>query len=238
MMRSKVRNTQMGLESCHGGWWPQPLMYVPYRWRAALCQLCPARAHEERLANSSAGLLLSRVPYAAWVASLKAFRLLNKCRTHLIISRFMIMKNKSRHMREAAGAWAAVPGGRRSERWAGRRELRRRPDKPHCAEALKLCPAGRCTVFILLHQVPGPWTKLWLALEVYHVRLNQGLRWVRGKEGKTGGGKNNNRRKTEDRLQLWKEGAVCMGTNNIFSYKKSNSRQLENMALRVSPGGR
>lgn len=110
MMRSKVRNTQMGLEPCHGGWWPQPLMYVPYRWRAALCQLCPDWAHEERLANSSAGTLLSRVPYAAWFVSLKAFRLLNKCRTYLIINRFMIMKNKYRHTREAARACTAVPG--------------------------------------------------------------------------------------------------------------------------------
>lgn len=166
MMRSKVRNTQMGLESCHRGWWPQPLMYVPYRWRAALCQLGPAWAHEERLANSSPGMLLSRVPYAARVVSLKAFWLLNKCRTYLIINRFMIMTNKYRHTREAACACAAVPGGRRSERWAGRRELCRQPDKAHCAESLKLCPAGRRTVFILLHQVPGPWTKLWLALEV------------------------------------------------------------------------
>lgn len=46
-----------------------------------------------------------------------------------------------------------------------------------------------------------------LALEEYHVKLNQGLSWVRGgKKGKTAGGKNNNRRKTEDRLQLWKQG--------------------------------
>lgn len=41
IMRSEVRNVQMELEPRHGGWSVVPVMYVPYRWHNALCQLCP-----------------------------------------------------------------------------------------------------------------------------------------------------------------------------------------------------
>lgn len=45
IMCSKVRNTQMELEPCHRGWWVVLLIYVPCRWRIALCHLCPAGAY-------------------------------------------------------------------------------------------------------------------------------------------------------------------------------------------------
>lgn len=62
---SKVKNTQMELEPCHRGWWVEALIYVPYRWCAALCHLCAAggdknnRHHCELFCRCVAETLLS-----------------------------------------------------------------------------------------------------------------------------------------------------------------------------------
>lgn len=118
-------------------------------------------------------------------------------------------KTREEKRREAACACAADPGQRHSGVSSQKKGLQEenpaQPDKPHFAESLKMCPAGRCTCFLffsfLFYQISGPWTELWLTLEVSPVRVKQGLRWVKGKkEGKTVGGMNNNRRKSEDRL--------------------------------------
>lgn len=156
MMRSKVRNTQMGLKPCHRGWQPQPLMYVPYRWRAALCQLCPAWAHKQRLAPASVVVVQEcRCPYGAWSAFLKAFRLINKCTTRLITNCFMIieieMKNKWERSLVPEVQTQVGHSGASLQKRGMQGENVPQPDKPHSAESLRMCPAGRCTVLFFFN---------------------------------------------------------------------------------------
>lgn len=75
IMGSKVRNTQMELELCHRWWWVVLLIYVPYRWCVAFCQLCPAGEEDKNTRHRSelvcwclAGTLLSGLSQA-FVAS-------------------------------------------------------------------------------------------------------------------------------------------------------------------------
>lgn len=255
MMRSKVRNTQMGLEPCHRGWQPQPLMYVPYRWRAALCQLCPAWAHKQRLAPASVVVVQEcRCPYGAWSAFLKAFRLINKCTTRLITNCFMIieieMKNKWERslvpeVQTQVGDIQGLvcrKGGCKERMFHSLTNL----IPQNLWECVQQEDALFCffLIFIFIPKSPGSLNGPLTGTRGISCQGKTGpevgkrkKKKEKGKKRKTGKGKNNNRGKVRTGCSRG-AGPVCMGTNNIFSYKKSNSRQFENMARRVSPAGR
>lgn len=126
----------------------------------------------------------------------------------------MIIKIEiKKQMREAA--CGTDPGWRRLGASSQKRGLQgdstAQPDKPYSGESLKMCPAGRCTVpsffSVSIQASPGSLNRTLTGTRGISCQGQTGPEvGERGKKGKTGGGKSNNRKKSEDRLQQWNRG--------------------------------
>lgn len=196
MLCSKVRNTQMGLVPLGDDGRSLWCMFLE---DGELHFVCVQLEHTR---NAWRGMSL----LIWWSVSLKAFRLISHCTTCLIRNCYMIIKQEmKKQMRKAACACGKHPGWRHSGASSQKRGLQgenaAQPDKPHSAESLKMCPAGRCNVFFFIPPSPGSLNGTQTGTRGISCQGKTGPEvGKRKKKGKTAGGKNNNERKSEDRL--------------------------------------